>query len=418
MSVYYEDEWSTLRHGDVRAELAALPAASVHTCVTSPPYWSLRDYGAEGQLGLEPTIAEYIATQVEVFEGVKRVLRPDGVCWLNVGDSYCNAGSSRNGEGLDGKMRGGATGADGSLGYKRRDIRYSLRGEGVKHKDLCLIPQRLAIALQDAGWWVRSIVIWDKVNPLPESVRDRPSTAHEYVLMLTKAESYYFDQEAVREPVTGGSHSRGKGTHPKSNDAPHLVKKTDQFALATKDIVSSRNIRSVWTIPTQPLSARKYGVRDVDHFAAYPQKLVEPCVLAGPRDVCSACGAPWERILQREERPDDGEYNGKDSETDPQFSARRMLKNLKAARKATGDHDSPFRAPVTLGWRPTCTCDRPERLEKIPATVLDPFFGSGTTGVVAIKHGRRVIGIDVKADYLRLAKARLGSVTLALPLEV
>jgi DNA modification methylase len=257
--------------GDCIEGLRTLPDASVHCCVTSPPYWGLRDYGHDGQIGLEATPEAYVARMVEVFREVRRVLRDDGTCWVNLGDSYNNAGSSKNGTGLDGKQRGGATGADGKCGYKKRDLRHALKGSGIKHKDLCGIPWRVAFALQADGWWLRQDIIWHKPNPMPESVRDRCTKAHEYVFLLTKSERYFYDAEAVSEASACAGVQKndfsasalGLRIKPSGNAVPGTV----------YTVKPTRNRRSVWTVTTKPYSGA--------HFAVMPADLVEPCIKAG-----------------------------------------------------------------------------------------------------------------------------------------
>lgn len=257
--------------GDCIAGLRTLPDASVHCCVTSPPYWGLRDYGHDGQIGLESTPEAYVARMVEVFREVRRVLRDDGTLWLNLGDSYNNAGSSKNGTGLDGKQRGGATGADGECGYKKRDLRHALKGSGVKHKDLVGIPWRVAFALQADGWWLRQDIIWHKPNPMPESVRDRCTKAHEYVFLLTKSERYFYDAEAVSEALSGKPHAPGNKC---STDGGHMRNDFGTDAMQRVWGASGRrNRRSVWTVTTKPYSGA--------HFAVMPPDLVEPCIKAG-----------------------------------------------------------------------------------------------------------------------------------------
>ena len=273
--------------GDCIESMRTLPDASVHCCVTSPPYWGLRDYGHDGQIGLESTPEAYVARMVEVFREVRRVLREDGTLWLNLGDSYNNAGSSKNGTGLDGKQRGGATGAGGECGYKKRDLRHALKGSGVKHKDLCGIPWRVAFALQADGWWLRQDIIWHKPNPMPESVRDRCTKAHEYVFLLTKSERYYYDNDAIREPIKqhaarGLIEARNLTMSAKEQERArmaHEVWGSNQMSRPTHamfqgyDEVKGANRRSVWTVTTKPYSGA--------HFAVMPADLVEPCIKAG-----------------------------------------------------------------------------------------------------------------------------------------
>jgi len=343
--------------GDCIEGLRTLPDASVHCCVTSPPYWGLRDYGHDGQIGLEATPEAYVARMVEVFREVRRVLREDGTCWVNLGDSYNNAGSSKNGTGLDGKQRGGATGADGECGYKKRDLRHALKGSGIKHKDLCGIPWRVAFALQADGWWLRQDIIWHKPNPMPESVRDRCTKAHEYVFLLTKSERYYYDAEAISEPVAVSTTTRlsqpslplqggsdrvpGKTNGPMkavgprfggnkfgdSDDPKHATKSGNVYQIP--DANGRRNRRSVWTVTTKPYSGA--------HFATMPPDLVEPCILAG-------C-------------PEGG-------------------------------------------------------------TVLDPFAGSGTTLAVAAELGRSGIGCELNPEYIELAEQRIAKSKAKVPLFV
>jgi DNA modification methylase len=225
-------------HGNCRQVLPTLPPESVQCCVTSPPYWGLRDYGVDGQLGLEPTPDEYVANMVAVFSEVARVLRDDGTLWLNLGDSYASGS----------KGSGGPNEKQDSNAGSYYDIRKF--NHGLKPKDLCGIPWRVAFALQADGWYLRSDIIWHKPNPMPESVTDRPTKAHEYLFLLSKQERYFYDAEAIREDKS--RHGGGQ--------------------LGSPDF---RNKRTVWTIPSQPYSEA--------HFATFPEDLVKPCILAGSR---------------------------------------------------------------------------------------------------------------------------------------
>jgi site-specific DNA-methyltransferase (cytosine-N4-specific) len=302
--------------GDCRDILPTLPEKSVHCCVTSPPYWGLRDYGVDGQIGLEASPEEFIVEMVNVFREVHRVLRDDGTLWLNLGDTY--AGSRGQ------SLRGGPPSASSTLAgnghrgggpklsgmttvSRRRDNAVIPRSDffipGLKPKDLVGIPWRVALALQADGWYLRCDIIWHKPNPMPESVTDRPTKAHEYMFLLSKSEKYYYDHEAIKEPVSGSAHARrgyktpdgwdtssGNGGHgqfhregrekgkipgvgPKAEAAAAGVKSNKSFSAAIVDLVQSRNKRSVWTVPTQPYSAA--------HFATFPEKLIEPCIKAG-----------------------------------------------------------------------------------------------------------------------------------------
>lgn len=263
--------------GDVLAGLATLPDASVHCCVTSPPYWGLRDYGVEGQIGLEPTPAEYVAKMVAVFREVRRVLRDDGTLWLNLGDCYASsppgAGPKPGVSGLAG-INSPTYQATLAAGHDtHRGTLVGSRAIGLKPKDLVGIPWRVAFALQADGWYLRSDIIWSKPNPMPESVTDRPTKAHEYLFLLSKSERYYYDAGAISEQAeTGG---KVGGFTPNAAIAAG-VKPTGNMiaergaAYIRKD---TRNKRTVWTIPTEPFPGA--------HFAVMPTALVKPCILAG-----------------------------------------------------------------------------------------------------------------------------------------
>lgn len=344
--------------GDVREQLRTLAADSVHCCVTSPPYWGLRDYGVNGQIGLEASPAEFIAVMVDVFEEVRRVLRPDGTCWINMGDSYAGNGAAYGdvSSTLQGTKQSGHSGAR----------RQQKNGPGLKPKDLCMMPHRLAIALQDAGWWVRQDIVWSKPNPMPESVRDRCTKSHEYIFLLTKSEKYYFDQDAICEPVSANTHARlsqdvqnqvgstranggsktngnmkavGRKVYPGTGvgfgrgydeKAKPRVKNNESFDAAMAIMPDTRNKRSVWSMVTQSFKGA--------HFATFPTELPETCILAG----CPPGGL-----------------------------------------------------------------------------VLDPFFGAGTTGLVADRLQRDCIGIELNPAYAEIARKRIqGESTLFAEIEV
>ena len=336
--------------GDCIESMRKMEAGSVNTCVTSPPYFGLRDYGHAGQIGLEETPAQFVAKLVEVFAEVHRVLRDDGTLWLNLGDSYARTG------GTDRKVSGSA-----KVGSTRNTLaqisdRKQKAPDGLKEKDLIGIPWRVAFALQDFGWYLRQDIIWSKPNPMPESVTDRCTKAHEYLFLLTKSPRYYYDHAAIREPAAASSISgwaqdvenqAGSDRVPgKTNGAMKAVggrSKRDSFARAgavsehvlpgqsaaqhradreedTFDI-ASRNKRSVWTVPTMPFKEA--------HFATFPERLIEPCILAG---------APAGGI------------------------------------------------------------------------VLDPFMGAGTTAVVADRLGRRWVGCELNPEYAAIAETRIRAV--------
>jgi len=312
---HYSDDSVTLWQGHDLDVLRTLPDGSVDCCVTSPPYFALRDYGVDGQRGLEASPAEYVAGMVEVFAEVRRVLADDGTLWLNIGDSYSgHHGNKRVGDG---------PAPSDKPGY-RENMRISLPG-GVPPKNLLGIPWRVAFALQDDGWILRNDIAWHKPNAMPESVTDRVSGTHEHVFLFSKAHRYWFDLDPIRERYDGDrdiSRRARTGATTKENSiarawggvsAPQpAMEATGARSTSTHDI--GRNPGDVWSIPTQPFPGA--------HFAAMPPALAERCILAG----CKPGG-----------------------------------------------------------------------------TVLDPYSGSGTTGLAATKHGRRYVGIDVNADYHDLA---------------
>jgi DNA modification methylase len=271
--------------GDVREELPKLPADAFDCIVTSPPYFGLRDYGCEGQIGLEPTVDAYLETMVEVCRQLRRVLKPSGVFFLNIGDSY--AGSGRGGyaggkSGLDGSVAGQdssrvARGSQKTVGFHEKARHGGALGRawipvpvGFKPKDLCLIPQRLGIALQQDGWWVRSHIIWHKPNPMPESITDRPTSAHETIWMLTKSEHYFWDADAVAEDAVrgfaGSEFSTGKTA----------INQLGRGSIKSRRERETRNLRNVWTIATQPSV--------LGHFALMPRDIAELCLKAACPD--------------------------------------------------------------------------------------------------------------------------------------
>lgn len=291
---------------------------SVHCCVTSPPYWGLRDYGVAGQLGLEPTPDLYVEALTQVFREVSRVLRPDGTLWLNLGDCYATSG----GAGWQGKH-----GERASRTHTQRNLKRKTALDGLKPKDLVGIPWMMAFALRREGWYLRSEIIWAKPNPIPESVKDRPTKSHEHLFLLSKNKSYFFDSKAFQEPCKSDDYDKRRMKEGRPRKAGKYFEQRDKIFRTKAKLGHSnkvgngetRNRRTVWTITTKAFAGA--------HFATFPQDLIEPCILAG----------------------------------------------------------SP-----------------------VGGTVLDPFFGAGTTGLVAVKHRRKFVGIELNESYCELARERIG----------
>jgi site-specific DNA-methyltransferase (adenine-specific) len=396
----------------------------VQTCVTSPPYWGLRDYGVAGQLGLEATPEEYVGRMVEVFREVRRVLRADGTLWLNLGDCYCSAppGNERpdhtgnrllptRGRQKEARSRGARTRALRDGRHSGKHTAMTAGGAmvqpnrralpGLKPKDLVGIPWRVAFALQADGWWLRQEIIWAKPNPMPEAVLDRPTRAHEQVFLLTKSASYFYDRHAIMEPVTGGAHPRGDGLNPKAvsvgEDRSRSKQNASFSAAISGSLIAQRNRRSVWTITTKPFPGA--------HFATFPPDLVEPCVLAGSSEAgcCSSCGAPLERVL--------GE-RVKGLECAPSGNAARrhrvdrggVSEDLQRGHQGFAFPYSPSADP-TVGWRSSCGCGGGG--QSVPCSVLDPFAGAGTTGMVARRLGRAFVGIELNPAFVDMARSRI-----------
>ena len=253
----------TLHLGDCREILQTLPEQSVHCCVTSPPYFGLRDYGMAEQIGLEATPEQFVAELVAVFREVRRVLRDDGTLWLNLGDSY-NAYNAN---------RGASTSiSDGTAGRNHPRHGRGLTTPTLKNKDLIGIPWRVAFAIQADGWYLRQDIIWHKPNPMPESVTDRCTKAHEYVFLLSKSARYYYDSEAVKEPAIS-TEPAGNGFAGRQGGERGLPMSGGHGTAERWQPGCARNRRSVWTIATQPYKGA--------HFATFPPALVEPCILAG-----------------------------------------------------------------------------------------------------------------------------------------
>lgn len=367
-------------HGDAIEAMRTLSAENVHCVVTSPPYWGLRDYGAAGQIGLEQSPEDYVSRLVAVFSEVRRVLRGDGVLWLNLGDSYAAGGK----------------GGGGSFMAERRDAAWQHRSEingwrsapeGYKAKDLVGIPWMVAFALRADGWYLRSETIWHKPNPMPESVTDRPTKAHEHVFLLSKSPRYFYDAVAIREPYAPSSRPdeiyTGMATKAYEGTKAQNPSDTKRRVLESMRRNGGSSKRDVWTVATAPF----HGA----HFAVFPPKLVEPMILAGTSSggCCPKCGAPYERQMEQT-----GHINQRETAHVPG--------NTTTKQDSTGW--APMRVP-TDNWLPTCTCNAGP---PIPCTVLDPFGGSGTVSMVAKQFGRDSVYIDLNRKYVDMAVKRVG----------
>ena len=433
----------TLLQGDCRKVLATLPDESVHCCISSPPYWGLRDYqtaeweggdtecdhlgkphrtrsgfnerysgiaasednkqdaltypmgnvcdkcGArriDSQLGLEETPVAYVENMVAVFRAVRRVLRDDGTLWLNLGDSYTSGNRADRDPALV-SSSSGLTNRSNGLDRARTPV-------GLKPKDLVGIPWRVAFALQADGWYLRQDIIWHKPNPMPESVTDRCTKSHEYIFLLTKSARYYYDANAIAEPVLESSTKRaaaGFVTSPRDDAVAGVsigANERTRFGLREKFAMpSTRNKRSVWTVTTKPFKGA--------HFATFPPDLIEPCVLAGTSHfgACAECKTPYQRLVEK------GDV--------PKRKTRDNLLGVYPGRKTTTRLNTVDMAVIpttTTGWGKMCNCTT-DAVE--PCVVLDPFSGAGTTGVVAIKHSRCYIGTELNPDYLEISRKRI-----------
>lgn len=515
--------------GDVRQRLREIQSDSVQCVVTSPPYYGLRSYktstlvwGGEascehrwstsvqketrgvkgstlgyeldftcrrfdkesslcgrcgafrGHLGLEPVHdcgawargAEpcavcYICHIRTVFAEVRRVLRKDGTLWLNLGDTY----STSSGGVHKASNSGRAAGRIAESGELRQPNRGKML-PGLKPKDLMGLPWRCALALQADGWYLRKDIIWAKPNPMPESTEDRPTSAHEYLFLMSKSEIYFCDMVAVREPMTETSINRLMQTNFKNQSGGHKAREQlrhrssrralegahDRLVRALDwqekdeywhlgDPAAGRNRRDVWTVAIEPFSMefctgckRHYdgaeyaalppspadlsarirtcicGATDkwLSHFATFPQGLVEPCVLAGTseRGGCSACGVPWKRVEERPQPPrSTPEVGAPMNDRDGGLTRQNGMERVGMSHKAYDAwmKDNPAR---TVGWEAQCAC---EGASTKPCVVLDPFMGSGTVAMVALRAGREFLGIDLNEDYVLLAGARIAA---------
>ncbi len=385
-----KDMLDTVICGNVFDKLPEIPTGKANCCVTSPPYWGLRDYGVEGQLGLEKTPEEYVAKMVEVFREVKRVLRDDGTLWLNLGDSYAHdtKGDTRTKEDY---IRQGATvgallsGAQNAGGKRKCH-------HGLKPKDLCGIPWRVAFALQADGWYLRQDIIWHKPNPMPESVRDRCTKAHEYIFLMTKRPKYYCDMEAIKVPLAEStSNDRRTLDEDYTVGRPErgFVGNPSQGSGMLKSHGGTANKRSVWTVTTKPYSEA--------HFATFPPDLILPCILAGcPQWVCKKCGEPRVRIVDKELVPT--KKGVKTTVVDARDLA--ADKNDQGSNRQKDGHKPGWiNQTTTTGWT-DCGCNAGFD----GGVVMDPFMGSGTVGLVAYQNNRHYMGIELNPEYCKLGR--------------
>ena len=391
----------TLLHGDCRDQLQTLPDRSVQTVITSPPYYGLRVYnpGDPREIGQEPTPAAYVAALVAVFAECWRVLRDDGTLFLNLGDSYSAGKSGRTDHGTNdptsrlGPLRNGIPN-----GTPPGPVVPRKPPDGMQSKQLLGIPWRVAFALQDAGWILRSDIIWSKPNPMPESVRDRPTRAHEYVFMFAKRQRYYYDATAISEPVArlwdpekiGGSLC---GTDGRDKALINGHGRAERAKTAPRPD-GTRNRRSVWTIATRPYAAA--------HFATFPEALVEPCILAGSAaQACETCGAAWVRVVERESASAD---NPRDWQGVPEYQVNRNGRSQEP--KKIGAVGTP--KAHDRGFAPACRCET--NTGRARSIVLDPFGGAGTVSKVAERFQRDSILIDLNPAYVELQEDRTNGV--------
>lgn len=400
--------------GDAREILPTLPADSFDCVVTSPPYFGLRDYGVEGQIGLEPTLAAYLETMVDVMREVRRVMKPSGCAFLNIGDSYCSTAPGTMGDKLN--QRGILAG----VSDRRSEAARKFRPEtpfGMKPKDLMMVPNRLAILLQDDGWWIRSEIIWHKLNPMPESVRDRPTCAHEKVWLLTKSPKYYFDAGAIEETAVAAGLGEMDGLAQKlpngaNANAGRNYRDGKQIEYAVMAVGSSkrrmagfnersdasqakgqsftRNCRNIWTIASEPYRGA--------HYAVMPSALAERCIKAGSSEkgCCPNCGKPWERVVESVKGDTEAADRPKHLQSKSSTLSLSGNGSTQWAQRGSKRHD--------IGWRPTCDCPQHE---PIPARVLDCFGGAGTTGLVADRLGRDATLIELNPANRELGAERV-----------
>ena len=407
--------------GNALEVLRGMEAESVDCVVTSPPYWNLRSYGdLPGEMGREPTIAEYVERMVEVFREVRRVLKKSGTCWVNISDSYASGKGTCYNPG--GGPQSGIPIADKSRFPLDRGSIRTLARDSLKPKDRCGIPERLVLALQADGWWWRDEIIWHKPAPMPMSRKDATTPAHEKIYLLTKAARYWSDFGALATPASPNTHARISqnladqrgsfraaggnktngpmkaviaGSTRKLAEAGSGIAGNRSFEAALALPVATAHPRSVWTFSTAGFSGA--------HFATFPPELARRCILAGcPPMVCAKCGVPFVPQMKRTTRPHPNRWS-------KQADAEQFDKTGNAYKP--GGSLGVAHSVEHLGYAPACQCDATTQ----PGLVLDLFVGSGTTCAVALSLGRNSIGIDLNPEYLELARKRIAAVTPALP---
>lgn len=366
--------------GDALERLRELQTSSVHAVVTSPPYYGLRDYGAAGQIGLEETLEAYVEALEMVFAETARVLRLDGTLWLNLGDTYAGSWGAQG--------RGPA--GDAARSSFARHVAKGTRGTaqlatGLPAKSLLGVPWRVAFALQASGWILRASIVWAKPATMPESARDRPTRSHELLFLLTRRPRYYYDAEAIAEPVAAATaRDRVDGARFRPDRGFPGSPSSGNGRLGAG---ATRNARDVWRIASSPFPGA--------HFATFPPELAARCIRAATsaHGVCRECGGPWERQTERRflaTGPGRAHVAGGD----------------RTAGGGDGWEGTPrgHVATSTTGWASTCAHDA---AGVSPATVLDPFGGAGTTGLVANRLGRDAILIEIAGHYAELAEKRI-----------
>ena len=376
--------------GDVREKLKELPDKSIQMCVTSPPYYALRDYGESDQLGLEDTPEEFVENMVGVFAEVHRVLRDDGTLWLNLGDSYNSGGAGKNVGGFQGQLHKKSKDRDKSV------IRSSQHKvlKSLPPKSLMGIPWKVAIALQEWGWILRQDIIWAKKNCMPESVKDRFTKNHEYIFLFSKQPKYFFNQ--ILEPVKQVSIERAKspmkhrtistkGVKYDLSDNPNRVVRADGM----------KNKRSVWNMRTASYKEA--------HFAGFPPELAETCIQAGcPEKICAECETPYKKVMEREKT-----IKAKKSEVRGMPVGDKIVYHRKLGAKYEEKmKENPL---IDKGLQKQCDCETDETK---PGIVLDCFMGSGTTAMVAQNLFRKWIGVELNPEYEKLIKKRTAQQTL------